>query len=426
MACFKLSQSKKKGGANIMKWYQNKKIIVGIVAVIVVCLGIVYAVTSQPSIVVKAQEIELGDTVALTKESLLDTEKMDAELVNDIKITSDLMTDTDKYSYNEETGEVTSKDENYLEAGTYTVTLTYGDKTEEAEIKVQDTKAPEFIGFRDTITVEQNAEGFDLSRYFLAEDKSEVSVEPKEKTDISKAETITNTIVATDEFDNSTEKECEIKVVTQEDIKNGTKLTPMIDGNVPVSKDTLEKAESGDIDVQVEDVNEELSTAYKDIQDENFEGKHSFSALENNETYYYLGKYDKKRDDTNPHSNESSEEASQTIENEDTSNSTSNVTQSSDANAGNHSTQAPSQPTNNNSGGTSSPSQPSQPTTQPQQPACDDTIPAGFWADRAAAEAYAQQVVMDALLSGQASHGGYYVDIYRTGCGTKYYGITFK
>lgn len=201
---------------------------------------------------------------------------MDAELVDDIKITSNLMTDTDKYSYNEESGEVTSKDETYLEAGTYTVTITYGDKTEDVEIKVTDSKAPEFVGFRDTITVEQNAEGFDLSRYYLAEDKSKVTVESKEETDISKAETQTNTIVGTDEFDNSTEKECKIKVVTQEDIKNGTKLTPMVDGNVPLSKDTLEKAKSGDIDVQVEDLNEELKTAYADIKEDKINGTTSF------------------------------------------------------------------------------------------------------------------------------------------------------
>lgn len=53
----------------------KQKIIAGIVAVIVVCLAIVYAITSQPSIVVKTQEIEAGDKVSLTKESLLDTEK---------------------------------------------------------------------------------------------------------------------------------------------------------------------------------------------------------------------------------------------------------------------------------------------------------------------------------------------------------------
>ena len=410
-----------------MKWYQNKKFIAGIIAVIVVCLGVVYAMTSQPSIVVKAQEIEVGDKVSLSKESLLDTEKMDAELVDNIKITSDLMTDTEKYSYSKETGEVTSKDETYLEAGTYTVTLTYGDKTEDVEITVKDTKAPEFIGFRDTIVVEQNAEEFDLSRYFLAEDKSEVTVKAKEDIDISKAETIKSTVVATDEFENSTEKECEIKVVTQEDIQNGTKLTPMVDGMVPVSADTLEKAKTSEINIQIEDTNEELSKAYKDIEDNKLEGKSSFVPLENNDIYFFAGKFEA----TNTDANQSSEEESQVKESENANNSSSDSTQSSNNNTGNNSAQTPSQPTNN-SGGTPAPSQPvqqpQQPVepVQPQQPACDDTIPAGFWANRADAEAYAQQVVMDKLLSGEASNGGYIVDIYRTGCGTKYYGITFK
>lgn len=416
-----------------MKWYQNKKIVVGAVAAIVVCLAIVYAITSQPSIVVKTQEIEAGDKVSLTKESLLDTEKMDAELVDDIKITSNLMTDTDKYSYNEESGEVTSKDETYLEAGTYTVTITYGDKTEDVEIKVTDSKAPEFVGFRDTITVEQNAEGFDLSRYYLAEDKSKVTVESKEETDISKAETQTNTIVGTDEFDNSTEKECKIKVVTQEDIKNGTKLTPMVDGNVPLSKDTLEKAKSGDIDVQVEDLNEELKTAYADIKEDKINGTTSFKKVEDDDKYFNrdaftntgnismesLGMdYKEYREFVNKNLLDDEGHVKGTY-NKDTNSFEGideNGNQSSNPNTGNSG--------QTNPGGTTT-TEPTQP-VEPDVPACDDTIPAGFWANRADAEAYAQQVIMDALLSGQASHGGYYVDIYRTECGTKYYGITFK
>lgn len=431
-ACFKCSRDLKRR-KKIMKWYQNKKIVVGTVAAIVVCLAIVYAITSQPSIVVKTQEIEAGDKVSLTKESLLDTEKMDAELVDDIKITSNLMTDTDKYSYNEESGEVTSKDETYLEAGTYTVTITYGDKTEDVEIKVTDSKAPEFVGFRDTITVEQNAEGFDLSRYYLAEDKSKVTVESKEETDISKAETQTNTIVGTDEFDNSTEKECKIKVVTQEDIKNGTKLTPMVDGNVPLSKDTLEKAKSGDIDVQVEDLNEELKTAYADIKEDKINGTTSFKKVEDDDKYFNrdaftntgnismesLGMdYKEYREFVNKNLLDDEGHVKGTY-NKDTNSFEGideNGNQSSNPNTGNSG--------QTNPGGTTT-TEPTQP-VEPDVPACDDTIPAGFWANRADAEAYAQQVIMDALLSGQASHGGYYVDIYRTECGTKYYGITFK
>lgn len=450
-----------------MKWYQNKKIVVGTVAAIVVCLAIVYAITSQPSIVVKTQEIEAGDKVSLTKESLLDTEKMDAELVDDIKITSNLMTDTDKYSYNEESGEVTSKDETYLEAGTYTVTITYGDKTEDVEIKVTDSKAPEFVGFRDTITVEQNAEGFDLSRYYLAEDKSDVSVKEEKKTDISKATTVKNSVVGVDEFENESKKECEIKVVTQEDIKNGTKLTPMVDGNVPLSKDTLEKAKSGEIDVQVEEMDKKLAKAYSDIQEDKVNGTTSFKKVEKEDNYFNREKfttvgnismeslgmdYKEYREfvntyllDEKGHVKGTYNPETNTFEGiDENGNSFSidagglgiqpgegstpagaleawqqqqgNGNQSSNPNTGNSGQINP--------GGTTT-TEPTQP-VEPDVPACDDTIPAGFWANRADAEAYAQQVIMDALLSGQASHGGYYVDIYRTECGTKYYGITFK
>lgn len=244
------------------KWYKNKKILGGVIAVIVVvCLGIVYALTSQQTFVVKAQEIEVGEKVALTIDSLLNADEMAPGIVDNLEITSNLMTDTEKYTYNEETGEVVSKDKDYLKVGTYAVTVKSGNDSQNIEIKIEDTKAPEFVGFRKTIVVEENAEEFDLSRYYLAEDKSDVSIETEEKTDVSKATTIENTIVGTDEFDNFTEKECTVKIITQEDIKNGTKLTPMVDGNVPLSKDTMEKAKSGEIDVQVEDMDKDLQKA---------------------------------------------------------------------------------------------------------------------------------------------------------------------
>ena len=77
---------------------------------------------------------------------------------------------------------------------------------------------------------------------------------------------------------------------------------------------------------------------------------------------------------------------------------------------------------NTSSGGTTPPSQP----VEPETPACDNTIPAGFFATKAEADAYGQKLVMDALLNGNANSGGYYVDIYTNTCGTKYYGVTLK
>lgn len=471
-----------------LKWYQKKPVWIGTAAVAGVAIVGLVATLCLPksALVVNAQEIELGNKVKLTKEALLNTDEMDAEVVNAVKISSDLMTNTKKYTYDEKTGEVTSKDNSYLDAGTYTVTLTYGDEKEDVKIKVEDTKAPKFVGFKKTITVEQNAEGFDLSRYYLAEDKSDVSVKEEKKTDISKATTVKNSVVGVDEFENESKKECEIKVVTQEDIKNGTKLTPMVDGNVPLSKDTLEKAKSGEIDVQVEKMDKKLAKAYSDIQEDKVNGTTSFKKVKNEDNYFNRDKFTNEggismealgmtykeyreflnenfvdpetgtlKGTYNPETNAmewTDESGSHSV-------SLDNVgihpeemgdaywewveSQVNGGNTNTGGTTKPSNPSGNtgsntggntgntggntggNSGGSTTPSQPQEP-TQPDIPACDDTIPAGFWANRADAEAYAQQVVMDKLLSGEASNGGYIVDIYRTGCGTKYYGITFK
>lgn len=458
------------------KWYKNKKILGGVIAVIVVvCLGIVYALTSQQTFVVKAQEIEVGEKVALTIDSLLNTDEMAPGIVDNLEITSNLMTDTEKYTYNEETGEVVSKDKDYLKVGTYAVTVKSGNDSQNIEIKIEDTKAPEFVGFRKTIVVEENAEEFDLSRYYLAEDKSDVSIETEEKTDISKATTIENTIVGTDEFDNFTEKECTVKIITQEDIKNGTKLTPMVDGNVPLSKDTMEKAKSGEIDVQVEDMDEDLQKAYQDIEENKIKGTTSYKKVEDTDAYFNREKFTNEggismealgmtyqeyrefinknfvdpetgtiKGTYNPETNAmewTDESGSHSVSLDDVGIHREELGDSywdwvdSQVNGGNNSSNSnnggsssgtlsnPGSSTGNTGGGSSTPSQPVEPETPP---ACDNTIPAGFFATRAEADAYGQQLVMDALLNGNANFGGYYVDIYTNGCGITYYGVTLK
>lgn len=75
-----------KDGVSGTKWYQNKKFLAGIAVLILVCLCIVYLLSSQQTIKVQAQEIELGDAVSLSKESLLDTEHMDSDVVKDSDI----------------------------------------------------------------------------------------------------------------------------------------------------------------------------------------------------------------------------------------------------------------------------------------------------------------------------------------------------
>lgn len=427
----------------------------------IIVLGLIIAFYySAQTLPIQSNEIELGDTVKITKEALLDTNKIDKEILDDIRISSILMTNEDKYSYDEETGVVTTKDENYLKAGTYTITFTYGDKSEDVEITVKDTKKPKFIGFKDTITVEQNAEGFDLSKYYLAEDKSDVHVKSEKKTDISKATTTKNTIVGTDQFDNAIKKECMVKIVTQEQIKNGTKLTPMVDGNVPLSKDTLEKAKSGEIDVQVEDLNEDLKETYQNIKDNKVQGTTSYKESENTDAYFNRERFTNEggisMDELGMTYQEYREFINKNFLDPETGtikgtyNPETNAMEWTDEN-GSHSVSMDGvgihkeelgdsywdwvesqvggnngNSNNNGSGNTGgSSSNPGQPVT-PEIPACDDTIPAGFFATKAEADAYGQKLVMDALLNGDANFGGYYVDIYETGCGTKYYGVTLK
>lgn len=260
------------------KWYKNKKILAAIAGVAVVSVGITsFICLNQPIIRVKAAEktIEVGEKVVITKEALLDKNKMDKNIYDDIVMTTDLTRNEVKYTYNKKTGEVVTEDQEYLAAGTYTVKFTVNNEENTVKIKVQDTKNPEFVGNRETITVEQNAEGFDLKNYYLAEDKSDVHIEAKNPSITEKKE-VKATVNAKDKFDNTEKKKINVRIVTQEDIKNGVKLTPMIDGNVPVTEDTLEKAKSGELDIQVEDLDEDIAKKMKEIESDDVKGTTSY------------------------------------------------------------------------------------------------------------------------------------------------------
>lgn len=263
---------------------KNRKIL--LISGVISCAFLGYLWFPHSKIVTKAQTIELGEPVLLTPDALLETKKMDKDVVKEIKIDSDLIHNNEKYTYDKESKEVISRDNSYLNVGTYKVYLTYKEEKKETEIKVKDTTSPEFIGFKDTITVEQNAKGFDLSSYYLAKDKSEVHMKTKDKTDISKTNKLTNTIIVEDAFENKTERKCKIQIVTQEDIQNGAKLTPMVDGNVPLSEDTMKKVKAGEIEVLVENQNEEIKTSYKDIREKQISGQYSYQETKHPDQYY--------------------------------------------------------------------------------------------------------------------------------------------
>ena len=234
---------------------KNKKrnlIIAGLVALVAV-VGIGgYALMNQKSnelILKKNVAFEYGETVKLNVENFVD-EKMDKEAIKETKLTSKLMSDTEKYTFDKKKLTVTTKDKEYLDVGTYEVSLKLNEDTQDMKFVVEDTTAPKFEDFLSEIRIEKDAKDVDLKSYFKASDLSdfEITIDQGDF-DITKEGNYKIKVTAKDKYDNETKGECVVKVVSAEEAeKEG--LTENKDGKMAVSEETQKKIDSGQTSVK--------------------------------------------------------------------------------------------------------------------------------------------------------------------------------
>lgn len=234
---------------------KNKKrnlIIAGLVALVAV-VGIGgYALMNQKSndlILKKDVSFEYGETVKLNVENFVD-EKMSEEAIKDTKLTSKLMTDTKKYTFDKKKLTVVTKDKEYLDVGSYEVSLKLNEDTQDMKFVVEDTTAPKFEDFLSEIRIEKDAKDVDLKSYFKASDLSnfEITIDQGDF-DITKEGEYVIKVSAKDQYDNETTGECTVKVVSAEEAeKEG--LTENKDGKMAVSEETQKKIDSGQTSVK--------------------------------------------------------------------------------------------------------------------------------------------------------------------------------
>ena len=146
-------------------------------------------------------------------------------------------------------------------------------KTEKITVIVKDTVKPEFIDFKDEIVIEQGAENVKLEDYFIAKDKAEVKITVEGKVDLNKAGKYDVKVTAEDANNNKTDaKSCVVVVASAKDVADGKKLTATVKGEVPLSKDTQQKVEKGEVKLNIEKPSEETKEVVKEqdkIVDEN-------------------------------------------------------------------------------------------------------------------------------------------------------------
>ena len=233
-----------------MEKFGKKKVYVGIGVIIalIILLCVFLYVGSKPKFKVSVKEniiTEYGEE--LDNNILFDAKKSDA----DVKVK-----------------EVKDFDANKV--GDQEVTVTFSNKegkTKSMKIKltVKDTIKPEFVDFKKEITIEQNAENVKLEDYFVAKDKAPVTISVDGKVDLSKTGKYEIKVTATDSNNNKTDAQsCVVVVASAKDVANGTKLTATIKGEVPVSKETKEKVEKGEVKINVDKQSDAVKQTEKD------------------------------------------------------------------------------------------------------------------------------------------------------------------
>lgn len=186
---------------------------------------------------------EYGKDVVLKAETFVkNMDEMPEEIKKTIKLDSELMTDSTQYSYNKSTNKVVTKDEKYLNEGTYDINISYeqngGKKYEHVRLEVEDTVAPRFTKFQTFAYVCQNATGVNPTDFVRATDLNKVtySYKPSEY-NLKKPGRYTVNVTAEDRAGNKTTKRMTLKVISEEDVGTGKiKLTKDKYGNTKWSQ----------------------------------------------------------------------------------------------------------------------------------------------------------------------------------------------
>ena len=151
--------------------------------------------------------VEYGDALSLDPKEYL-VEDTSEDILNDTKAEVFVVEDDVKAD------EPLDTDGTDLEVGNYILSLSYNEEVEDVNVTVSDTTAPEFVDFNDTISIEQGTEGVTLENLFKAEDASNIEIIVTGDVDYNTVGTYPIKVIAKDEYDNVTEKDCNI-VITE-------------------------------------------------------------------------------------------------------------------------------------------------------------------------------------------------------------------
>lgn len=161
--------------------------------------------------VLTSKTVELGETVSLNPSEFL-LESPGESVLEEITVDSDLKTDS-KYSYNDFSQSVSTTGKDFLEKGTYKLTLKYKGQEYPVTLTVKDTQMPEFISPAAVITVPVGSKDFDVNKVYRTSDKDSVTLSVNGDYDIDTVGTYPVTLIAADASGNTNQLEVTINVV---------------------------------------------------------------------------------------------------------------------------------------------------------------------------------------------------------------------
>lgn len=145
-----------------------------------------------------------------------------------------------------------------IEPDEYTITIKYKKQEETFKVIIKDTKAPIFTKYEDKISLIQDSEDVDLTKYFIAEDLSDVILSVEGSFDISKVGEYNLKMIATDKSGNKTKKDFIVEVREKEKIPS----TPPVSNNSKNTSNTNPSGNSKDVPKIVERYRKDISDSY--------------------------------------------------------------------------------------------------------------------------------------------------------------------
>lgn len=145
-----------------------------------------------------------------------------------------------------------------IEPDEYTITIKYKKQEETFKVIIKDTKAPIFTKYEDKISFIQDSEDVDLTKYFIADDLSDMILSVEGSFDISKVGEYNLKMIATDKSGNKTKKDFIVEVKEKEKIPS----TPPVSNNSKNTSNTNPSGNSKDVPKIVERYRKDISDSY--------------------------------------------------------------------------------------------------------------------------------------------------------------------